>query len=418
MVWQVEGGYPYPANVYAYDPWGKRVMSGYNPAPIVQGPSQPNYTYTFYGITGQRLATLNCNGSNYPAYPNCTITGQNVYYGKKLIVSGGVPVVTDRLGTVRADTQGEGFAYYPYGEERTATPDGRNKFATYFRDTVGQDYADQRYYGSATGRFWSPDRGRATRGNPTSWNRYAYVNGDPVNRFDPRGREDAAPGDGGCWSDDEGNFICSVDSTATPDGGGGGYYGVILNGDPTDDPTDDGDPDPPDPTPVPDPQQPTKNPSHPCTTGQRNFVSAHLADATAAAGLIGTSALDILALSGYESGWGTGPFIAAQGNYTGNAFFSLEGEIATPTSAPPATLYNSTGWSQPTSQTNADGMYAIMAGYASYYDAAMSFVNYKGGLFANVTDPTAFGKIASSNGYGISVSTFVSIANTLATCLH
>jgi hypothetical protein len=63
-------------------------------------------------------------------------------------------------------------------------------------------------------------------------------------------------------------------------------------------------------------------------------------------------------------------------------------------------------------------MYAIMAGYASYYDAAMSFVNYKGGLFANVTDPTAFGKIASSNGYGISVSTFVSIANTLATCLH
>ena len=97
-------------------------MSGFNPAP--ESGSQPNYTYTFYGITGQRLATLNCNGSNYPAYPNCTITGQNVYYGKKLIVSGGVAVVTDRLGTVRADTQSESFAYYPYGQwgQSEATP--------------------------------------------------------------------------------------------------------------------------------------------------------------------------------------------------------------------------------------------------------------------------------------------------------
>jgi YD repeat-containing protein len=80
---------PYPANIYAYDPWGKRVMSGYNPN---SNSPQPNYNYTFYGITGQKLAMLTCNGSNYPAYPTCAIVGQNVYFGKKLIVAGGVNV--------------------------------------------------------------------------------------------------------------------------------------------------------------------------------------------------------------------------------------------------------------------------------------------------------------------------------------
>jgi RHS repeat-associated protein len=342
-----------------------------------------------------------------------------VYFGKKLLVSNGVNVVTDRLGSVRANLQGEWFAYYPYGEERTSTVDGRDKFGTYFRDMVGQDYADQRYYGSGTGRFWTVDPGgSANRGNPASWNRYAYVNGDPINRFDPTGREDVAPSDGGgCWSDDDGNFICSVD--ATDDGGGGPYTFTTT----VTDSTDDDDPEPPDPTPAPDPQQPTKGPKKtkknpPCPSNMQSFVNAHLSDATEAAGLIGTSAVDILALSGYESGWGGGPFIAAQGTYTGNASFSLEGEIATLTSTQPATLYDSTGWSQPSAQKNADGMYAIVAGYASYYDAAMSFVNYKGGLFANVTASTAFGNIASKNGYGITVSTFVSITNTLANCMH
>ena len=37
------------------------------------------------------------------------------------------------------------------------------------------------------GRFWSPDPGPANLGNPTSWNRYAYTTGDPVNLNDPTG---------------------------------------------------------------------------------------------------------------------------------------------------------------------------------------------------------------------------------------
>jgi RHS repeat-associated protein len=101
-----------------------------------------------------------------------------------------VYIVTDRMGSVRGNTQGESFAYYPYGEERTSTVDGRDKFGTYFRDTAGQDYADQRYYNGGMGRFWSPDPGGIKTANPTdpgSWNRYAYVGGDPVNYIDPGG---------------------------------------------------------------------------------------------------------------------------------------------------------------------------------------------------------------------------------------
>jgi RHS repeat-associated protein len=87
------------------------------------------------------------------------------------------------------------IAYYPWGEERpqsdgTLTPDATDKFATYFRDGFGQDYANARYYNSNLGRFWSPDPigvKAVDSKNPTSWNLYAYVNGDPVNFKDPQG---------------------------------------------------------------------------------------------------------------------------------------------------------------------------------------------------------------------------------------
>jgi RHS repeat-associated protein len=64
------------------------------------------------------------------------------------------------------------------------------QFATYCRDGItGLDYAEQRYYSSVQGRFLSADRYQASAGptDPGSWNRYAYVEGDPVNRVDPSG---------------------------------------------------------------------------------------------------------------------------------------------------------------------------------------------------------------------------------------
>jgi RHS repeat-associated protein len=107
-----------------------------------------------------------------------------------------VLLATDRLGSVRATSAGGGSAYFPYGQEQQPTADGREKFGTYFRDGVGQDYAEQRYYGNSTGRFWSPDplgTGAVDPTDPNSWNMYAYAGGDPINFNDPDGT--AACGD-------------------------------------------------------------------------------------------------------------------------------------------------------------------------------------------------------------------------------
>jgi len=94
-------------------------------------------------------------------------------------------VYQDRLGTNRA----LGLHVFPYGEETSATPNDRTKFASYNRDSfTGLDYADQRYYASTYGRFASPDPSTSSidTKTPVSWGRYSYVLGDPVDSNDPR----------------------------------------------------------------------------------------------------------------------------------------------------------------------------------------------------------------------------------------
>ena len=59
-------------------------------------------------------------------------------------------------------------------------------FGTYHRDGYGLDYAMNRYYDPARGRFTTADpasSGEISR--PNSWNRYSYTEGDPVNYNDP-----------------------------------------------------------------------------------------------------------------------------------------------------------------------------------------------------------------------------------------
>jgi len=176
-------------DVYAYDHAGKRLMHEYYPS---------TREYAVYGIGGQKLLTSTCVPHTYHqgepgeyTVMECT-NAYNVYFGGKLVKSKGVVVATDRLGSVRANGNGETFAYYPYGEERGSTAERREKFGTYTRDSTGQDYADQRYYAVGMGRFNVPDpagSGAADLTNPTSWNTYAYVNGDPVNFNDSEGLE-------------------------------------------------------------------------------------------------------------------------------------------------------------------------------------------------------------------------------------
>jgi len=170
---------------------------------------------------------------------------------------------------VRANSNGETFSYFPYGEERTSTADGREKFGTYTRDGFGQDYAQQRYYNANMGAFWSPDPGgikTAKPSNPSSWNRYSYTEGNPIGRFDPLGFDDCDPDD----PDDP----CDCGDPCDP----------CVSSEVA------GDPGCFDPGPGPAPQKPVKKKkktkANPCdTTNPANakvidFIDAHLTDAT------------------------------------------------------------------------------------------------------------------------------------------
>jgi RHS repeat-associated protein len=92
-------------------------------------------------------------------------------------------VATDGLGSIGH--------FYPYGQEKpSATQNGTEKFATYFRDSeTGLDYAKNRYHDPGTGRFMTPDPfwGSVKLTVPGTWNRYAYSLSDPINNSDPTG---------------------------------------------------------------------------------------------------------------------------------------------------------------------------------------------------------------------------------------
>jgi RHS repeat-associated protein len=164
---------------YVYNPSNQRVWK--------KDASQSETAY-MYGPDGARLATLNASWGGGDHFSN---TSLELRLGGRLITSPATGdsveslAQEDRLGTVGASS------YFPYGETRGGGPGFQ--FATYRRDSATQfDYAKNRYYSSKIARFLTPDpyAGSVRRGNPQSWNRYAYVKGDPVNRNDPSGRCD------------------------------------------------------------------------------------------------------------------------------------------------------------------------------------------------------------------------------------
>jgi RHS repeat-associated protein len=157
-------------------------------------------TIYFYGADGRKITSYTMTFLAYGAgiQMNPAAGGGNVYFAGILLAEEGNSVTTDRLGSVPwGGPSGLGYqAQYPYGVEYTTTANGREKYATYTRDSDSVlDYAVNRYYSSQWGRFLSPDgRWRSAKpGNPQSWNRYAYVLGDPINLTDPTGQYYCAP---------------------------------------------------------------------------------------------------------------------------------------------------------------------------------------------------------------------------------
>jgi RHS repeat-associated protein len=103
--------------------------------------------------------------------------------------------MTDLLGSVRylgGSATGYKLDYYPYGGVilDTDTGDDRYQFTGKERDAEsGLDNFGKRYFGSSLGRFMTPDPllNSGQPWSPQTWNRYAYVENNPLRYTDPTG---------------------------------------------------------------------------------------------------------------------------------------------------------------------------------------------------------------------------------------
>ena len=128
-------------------------------------------------------------------------------YGSSAPTGGTQYLFSDHQGSPRAITSGSGAMisrhdYAPFGEEigavgmRTsgqgysAGDNARQKYAGMESDDgSGMATTLWRKYDSSSGRWTSPDPygGSMSVASPQSFNRYSYVNNDPVNKVDPTG---------------------------------------------------------------------------------------------------------------------------------------------------------------------------------------------------------------------------------------
>ena len=122
-----------------------------------------------------------------------------VYSGSRMIAtvaSGSTQYfLSDRL-SVRLSLDSSGTVtgrqgHLPFGEDfgETGTQE-KHHFTSYESDSEsGSDYAINREYSYAVGRFMRPDplKSSGRRCGPQSWSRYTYVNNRVIDRVDPLG---------------------------------------------------------------------------------------------------------------------------------------------------------------------------------------------------------------------------------------
>ena len=201
---------------YAYDAQNKRIWNWPGNKDSLNNTTR--YTVNMYSPGRQKLgaylfvpATTTQNGLNVPIL-QVTLSSSDQYFGGRRLA------VMDQLGSVVSATSPV-ISYFPWGEAKSTTnPQDTWNFATYWQDSVsGLDYANNRYYSNAYGRFMTPDPYRANGGgpgnprSPQSWNKYAYSLGDPINNLDPRGLlTESVDGD-----DDDGGGIASFGFSST-----------------------------------------------------------------------------------------------------------------------------------------------------------------------------------------------------------
>jgi RHS repeat-associated protein len=179
-------------NTYTYDA-ANRLKS-------IAGASTATFSYN--GL-GDRLSQ---NGVNYTLDLNTGLTqvlndGTNTYlYGLDRVAEqqGGVNeyYLGDVLGSIRQIANNSGAitlarSYDPYGNTRQTIGDAQTNFGFTgeFIDPSGLIYLRARYYDSLTGRFATRDTWEGDVNRPISFNRWNYVQGNPINFTDPSGHD-------------------------------------------------------------------------------------------------------------------------------------------------------------------------------------------------------------------------------------
>ena len=179
---------------YTYDDHGDRVEK------VISGG-----TSTVYIFSGDKVIAEYDNGA-VPSSPSreyiYSAGGPNSSLGPQLVakIEAGATQYyqQDHLSTrLTTDSSGNLLGqqgHFPFGEtwyqSGTTT---KWAFTSYERDqdsgnNSGLDYASARFYNSRVAGFCSADPVEGSTDDPQSWNRYAYVENDPVNLDDPSGK--------------------------------------------------------------------------------------------------------------------------------------------------------------------------------------------------------------------------------------
>jgi RHS repeat-associated protein len=126
--------------------------------------------------------------------------------------------ITDSSGAIIAGVELEPFGLETNRSFDNSAVNQRRQFTTYDRDANGSDEAMFRRYNRWNDRFDQPDPsdGSYDFGDPQSFNRYAYTQGDPVNFMDPKGLQ-MSP-------------FCGAEYSFSGCGGGGGFWGGNFGG--------------------------------------------------------------------------------------------------------------------------------------------------------------------------------------------
>jgi len=159
-------------------------------APIQMGASMERTTY---GLGGSSVA-LHREGQETPSGPYI----EELYYmhGNHL---GSMTLLTDEAGEVVEEAR-----YYPFGDYRLPPTAGITDigFTGHRQDNLGWEntgliYMGARYYDPLLRRFVSADTIVPEPEGTIAYNRFAYVNQNPVNLVDPTGH--CAAEDDACW---------------------------------------------------------------------------------------------------------------------------------------------------------------------------------------------------------------------------